>query len=109
MYTPFQKFLPKAAGKYNFTRQLKAIEICQEYRKIAPLLFSPTVLEHSFPKSYENHVLTIGVYDSLWAGQLAMQKHLIQAAINEKFGADAVSKITFHFCEKKAPIEGIEE
>ncbi len=93
MFSPFQKHLVKAAGKYNFARTLRAIQVCQEYRSLAPKFLPPDALENTFPKSYENRTLTVGVYNSAWSQQVQMQKHHLLEALNQKFGTNAVAKI----------------
>ncbi len=93
MWDQLQNILPQVTGKYNFTITLKAIQICQEYRKVAEELLPKDVLKNTFPKSYEDNTLTIGVYNSAWAQQVQMYKHTIQQKINEKFGPVAIKNI----------------
>lgn len=85
MWNSLQTLLPKAAGKYNFALSLKAIEICQEYRKLAVKLLPSEVLEYTFPKYYENQVLTVGVLNSVWAEQLQIKKHILLEEMNKKY------------------------
>ena len=93
MFDAFQKFLPKAASQYGFTKQLQAVQICQEYRNLAPTLLPTGVLDETYPQSYQRQTLTIGVLNSTWANQVMMQKHRIIAAINKKFGPTTVKDL----------------
>ena len=63
--------------------------MCQAYRTIAPTLLPAGALENTFPKSYQDGVLTIGVYESLWAQQVQMKKHTLLQLINQKFQQQA--------------------
>ena len=93
MFTPFQKFISSAAKKYSFNKQLKAIEICHEYTRIARKILQPESEKYITPKSYENGALIVTVANSGWAQQLQMNKHKIQQSLNEKFGKKTVGKI----------------
>ena len=99
MFDPFQNQILQAAGKYGFTQQFKAIQICQEYRNLAPTLLPKGALEQTRPKSYTKQTLVIGVQNSMWAEQLMMQKHRILEAINHKFGPGTVKNIRIEMVE----------
>ncbi len=102
MFHPFQKFLQKAAGEYSFTKQMKAIQVCQEYRNIAPGLLPEGALKETFPKSFDEAraILTIGIYNSMWAQVVTMKRQQIMEGINQKFGTDAVKTVRVEVCEK---------
>lgn len=102
MFEPLQKILPHAASHYNFTAQMKAIQICQEYRNLAPSLLPHDALIHTFPKSYVKKTLIIGVYNSMWAQQILIQRHRILEAINAKFGAETVKAIKIETVQQNA-------
>lgn len=85
MWTPLQKLIPQTAGKYSFATSLKAIEVCQAYRAVAPTILPKDILQNASPKSYQNGTLTIAVHDSLWAQQIQMKKHTLIQLINNKF------------------------
>lgn len=93
MFHSLQNLLPTAAVEYGFSRQMKAIQICQEYRNLASTLLPKEALDHSFPSSYKEQILKIAVHNSLWAEQIMMKKHLIIEAINKKFGPNTVKNI----------------
>ncbi|MBU0668383.1 DUF721 domain-containing protein [Patescibacteria group bacterium] len=99
MWDSIQNLLPKAAGKYNFAKALKAIEICKQYKKIAGETLPPAAAESTFPKSYKDAVLTLGALNSAWAQQLQMNKHRIHRALAEKFGSRAIKKIKIEITE----------
>ena len=64
-------------------------------------LFPKATEEQTFPKSYENNILTIGVYNSMSAQQITMKKHLLMESINKKFGPNTVKKISISMCEQR--------
>lgn len=100
MFDPLQNFLAKAAGNYGFTKQMKAIHICQEYRNIAPGLFPEAWVRETFPKAYDREILVIGVYNSMWAQTVMMKRQQILEAINKKFGEGTVKTVRIETCEK---------
>ena len=100
MWHSFQKILPKAAGKYSFAKTLDAIKVCQEYRSIAEQILPENALESTFPKSYKNNKLTIGVLNSSWAQVVQMNKHRIHQSLKDKFGEKKVSDIRIEIAEE---------
>jgi hypothetical protein len=100
MFDPIQKLLPKAAAQYNFSQQLQAIKICEEYRRIARKILPPEAAGQAFPKSYSRNTLTIGVLNSVLAHQVAIQKHLIMEEINGKYGMNTVKNLKIEMTEK---------
>ena len=99
MWDSFQSLLAGAAGKYNFSKTLEAIEVCQEFRSLAPKMIRPDALENVFPKNFQDRTLTVGVYNSAWAQQLQLKKHLIQQELNRKFGKDAIRNLRIEMSE----------
>lgn len=93
MFDPLQKFLPYAAQKYGFGRQLKAIEICHAYERLARKILPVKGEKETRAKSYEKHTLTISVSNSAWAQEVQIRKHDIQNFLNEKFQTNVVGKI----------------
>ena len=100
MFDPFQKFLAKAAAEYNITRQLKAAQICQEFRSLSKTLLPAEANSQTFPKFFKEGTLTVGVANSAAAQQLTMQKHQILEALNKKFGSKTLQNIKVQVSEK---------
>jgi predicted nucleic acid-binding Zn ribbon protein len=100
MWQNIQDLIPKAAGKYNFAKALKAIEICQQYRKLAEKHLPDEALKNTFPKSYKNQILIIGVLSSAWAEKVQINKHRIHKSLKKKFGDNTVKKIKIELCER---------
>lgn len=94
MYDAFQKFLPKAAAEYNFTKQMKAAQVCQEFRSLSK---TPETFPH-----YDGKTLIVGVLNSAAAQELSQQKHEILAAINHKFGPKTLQNIKVRVSEQPA-------
>jgi predicted nucleic acid-binding Zn ribbon protein len=107
MFDAFQKFLPKAAAEYNFSKQLQAVQICQEFRSLSSKIFPPEASTQAFPKSYDGRTLTIGVVNSAWAQQIAMQKQQILEAINKKYGPKTIQNIKIEMTS--APAGGADQ
>lgn len=99
MWKSLQDLLPKAAGKYNAAPILKAVEVCQEYRKLAEELLPGGALANTFPKSYKDHTLTIGALSSGWASKVQMNKHRIHQSLEKRFGDHTVKNIKIEIAE----------
>lgn len=93
MFTPIQKILPVTARSLGVGREVEAALICEKYRKLAPSVIHENVLQWTFPHSYRDRTLTIGVRNSAWAEQVAKQKNGLLKAINEALGAPKIEKI----------------
>lgn len=105
MFDAFQKFIPKAAAEYNVTKQLQAAHVCQEFRSLSKTIFPAEIADQAFPKSYDGKTLTVGVVNSAWAQQVAMQKHQILEAINKKFGPKTLLNVKIEMTEKSPEAE----
>ncbi len=104
MFDPLQKFLPFAAQKYGFSRQLKAIEICHEYERLARKILPVKGEKETRAKSYDKRTLTINVSNSAWAQEVQIRKHEIKSFLNEKFQANIIEKIKIELADKPAKI-----
>ena len=93
MWSSLQELLPRAAGKYKMAKTLKAIEVCREYRRIAPQVLPADSLENAVPISFKDGTLIIGVNNSSWAQHLHMRTNAIKKSLKEHFGTDVVKKI----------------
>lgn len=93
MWTPLQNLIPKVAGRHSFAKTLKAIEVCQEYRSLAPKIVHKEALQNTYPKSYDNNVLTIGATSPSWAQKVQMANHILREELAKKYGEQTVKKI----------------
>jgi hypothetical protein len=93
MYEPFHKFIRQAAGKYNFSTTLNAIDVCNAYRKTAAEILPEHLLQDTSAKSFSEGILTIQAANSSSAQLLHMNKHRIHQALTAKFGAKKVREI----------------
>jgi predicted nucleic acid-binding Zn ribbon protein len=93
MWDSLQNIIPKVANKYKFAKALKAIEICREYRNLAPRFLPAESSIHTDAKSYKDRTLTLTAVNSAWAEQIQRNKHRITEAINRKFGEETIKKI----------------
>ena len=93
MWDSLQSLIPKAAGKYSFTTTLKAIEIVQEFRSLAPKHLPPESELNLIPRSYKDQVLTVHALDPSWAQTLQLHQHNIVEEINKKHSSKVIKKI----------------
>jgi hypothetical protein len=99
MWNELKNLIPGAAGKYNMTRTLKAIEICREYRRLAPRVLPGESLLNTNAKSYKDSVLTLVATSPGWAEMIQRSKHIIQREINNKYGENTVKNIRIENAE----------
>lgn len=93
MWSSLQNLLPKAAAKYQFNRTLDAIEVCRQFRSLAPRFLPGECLKSVKTRSYKDRTLTLAVGNSAWAQQLHMRGHLIRDELNHLCGPNTVSRI----------------
>jgi len=93
MWNSLKDILPGIAGKYQIKRTLDAIDVCREYRRLAPRILPKDSLANSFPKSYKDNTLTIAVGNPAWAQEIHMRRHLLQDEINRKYGENTVKNV----------------
>lgn len=94
MWNSLQNLLPKAAGSYNMTTTLKAINICREFRSLAKKHLPPNAETETTPSYKEDTAtLTIGVKTPAWAQELNIKRHLILAELHQKFDPRAIKEI----------------
>lgn len=104
MFHQLHSLIPKAAAHFEFTDQMKAIQVCQEYRRIAKGLFPKLEPEEMQPKHYKHQILTILVPHPTIANQLQMQKHKIHEELNAKFGPNTLKNIKIEVGQKPIDI-----
>ncbi|PKL36483.1 hypothetical protein CVV38_01085 [Candidatus Peregrinibacteria bacterium HGW-Peregrinibacteria-1] len=95
MFTPLQKYLPKAAAKHGIARELTAATVCYQFKKTLSEIFpthTPQTL-HEITTSYESKSLTVYVPTSGWAQEINIRKEKIQTKINTTI-PDSITKIT---------------
>jgi predicted nucleic acid-binding Zn ribbon protein len=93
MYESFHKYIQQAASKYNFTKTLKAIDICNTYNKAAEELLPPRVAATTRAKSYKDGILTLTADNSSAAQLLHMHKHRLLEAIAKRAGQPKIKEI----------------
>ncbi|MFC1749388.1 DUF721 domain-containing protein [Pseudomonadota bacterium] len=101
MWSPIQDLIPKAARKYKIAKTMEAIEVCREYKKIAPQILTEKAEKNTFPKSYKNGILTIGVSSSAWAQKLHMHRSDLKKSLEERLGEGAIKKIKIQTSQKE--------
>ena len=94
-FEPFQKFMDRAAGKYGMTRQIKAAEVCESFRKIIPELFKEpdTAARFVKPAHFKDGQLTISVDSPAWAQEVIMRKEKIIRSLNQKAGKQVIKSL----------------
>ncbi len=94
-FTPFQKFLPKAAAHYGVKKEIEAAQICQHFRALTPELFKklPDAKNYVSPAHYQNRTLTLRVPNSAWAQEVIMRKPQIIEEMNKSFGKEVIRSL----------------
>jgi predicted nucleic acid-binding Zn ribbon protein len=93
MWNSLKDILPSVAKKYSMKRTLDAIDVCREYRSIAPKLLPKDALRNTHAKSYKDNTLTISVGSPVWAQEIHMRRHLLKDELNRRYGEDTVRNI----------------
>lgn len=83
MFVPISKLIPKALTKFGFSKQAKAAFICEKFRKIAAENIPAKILMNTWPKNYQNGILTIFVTHPILAQELMERKHGLIKKMNE--------------------------
>ncbi|MEK7529209.1 MAG: DUF721 domain-containing protein [Patescibacteria group bacterium] len=92
-FISIQKLVPKALAGLGIKREARAALVCERYRRTAPGVVHPEVLEYSFPRSFKNGTLTIGVTNSVWAQEISMKKEAILEEIRKGEGVPAIKAL----------------
>jgi len=95
MFTPFQNYIKRAAGKYGISKELNAIKICGDFRKIMPELFQkvPHAEDNIVPAHYKNGILTINTSSPAWAQEVIMRKEKIIDGMNSAAGKKIIRNL----------------
>jgi hypothetical protein len=107
MWNSLKDILPGVAGKFQIKRTLDAIDVCREYRRIAPGMLPKDVLSNTFAKSYKDFILTIAVGNPAWAQEIHMRRHLLKDEINKKYNDNIVKNVRIIITDE--PISEIEQ
>lgn len=95
MFTRLQNIIPSAAIKLGVRREIEAAIVCEKYRACAAEIIHPKALNHTAPKFYKNHTLTIAVENPAWAQVVLSHKQKLVAHINgdKKFLRDLKTSV----------------
>lgn len=94
-FEPLQKFIPRAANKYGISREMKAAQVCHDFRKLLPELFKENkdALFCIAPAHYQKDTLTINVSSPAWAQEIIMRKPKIIEEMNKKAGKEIIKNL----------------
>lgn len=94
-FEPFQKFFNRAASSYGMTKQVKAAQICESFRKTLPEFFDNAETAKRFiqPAYFKNGELTINVESPAWGQEIIMRKDKIIRKMNEKAGRQVIKNL----------------
>lgn len=103
-FEPLQKFIPRAAGHYGVSNELKAAKVCHDFRAIVPEIFAGKELPHLHvkPAHYKNGELVINVTSPAWAQEVIMRKTKIIEEMNKKSADEAIKTLKTRICSKEA-------
>lgn len=83
MFVPISKLIPKTLTKFGFSKQAKAAFICEKYRRAAAEFLPSNRVLQTWPKNYQNGVLTIFVTHPILAQELMERKHGLLKKMNQ--------------------------
>lgn len=87
MFEPFQKLIPRAASRYGVAKEVKAAQICHQFRTLIPKIFPQekfTTTENIQPAYFKDSTLVINVSSSAWAQEVIIRKPEIIDELNKK-------------------------
>ena len=95
MFQPFQKYLQNAAIAYGIKTEMKAAEICHNFRAMIPKVFqnAENPERHIRPAYFRNGKLMIKVENQAWGQEVIMRKERIIEELNTKTGEKIIKDI----------------
>lgn len=92
MFDAFQKFLPRAAGRYGIKNELEASHICHIFRTLVPEIFIGKAEAGAAisPAHYKRNTLVINVKSPAWGQEVIMRKDKIIKDMNAKIGRKVI-------------------
>lgn len=92
-FVQLKELIPRALASKGLTRQAKAAVVCEKYRTLAPQIVRPDILEHTFPKTFQGGILTVGVENGAWAQLIIAAKIALISGINAAIGDSVVREL----------------
>lgn len=95
MFEPFQKFIARAATQYGVSTEIKAAQICQDFRSLMPKIFGDNneAELHIQPAFYRNFTLVISTESPAWSQEVIMRKTKIIEEMNKKAGREIIKNL----------------
>jgi len=88
-----QALVKKIANSRGISVEMTASNICQKYRRLAPGIIHPNILDHSFPKHFKNNTLTVAAKNSAWAQEIHMHSHLLLESLQKESSPVSIKRI----------------
>ena len=87
--------MKKAAGRYGITAEMRAAQICHDFRKLIPEIFEnkETPEDHIQAAHFKDQTLTINVENSAWGQEVIMRKEKIIQQMNIKAGKEIIKNL----------------
>jgi hypothetical protein len=102
MFQSLQNLIPKTAARYGIAKEMKAAELCHNFRKLIPELFSNNESPNNIsPAHLKESTLTINVTSPAWAQEVIIRKPKIIEAMNKKAGKEVIKNLRTQLLNKQ--------
>ena len=93
MFSPFQEALQITINRHGMQRVVEASQVCAKFTQVKADIFPEDPDNQIVAKHFKDHILTIGVPDSVWANEVVNRQSKIIAEVNAKYGQDVIQRI----------------
>jgi hypothetical protein len=95
MFEPFQKFVIPASRRFGVSKELKASQMCQLFRKVLAEIFPDieNLNDHISPASFHDTYMLVNVSGPGFAQEVMMKKDKIISVFNEKAGSKVLNNL----------------
>ncbi len=95
MFEPFTNYFTRAANRYGIAKEINAIKVCQDFKKLIPKIFKSkeSAEEHISAAYFKNNVLVVNVDNSAWAQEVIMRKTEIIKEMNNEIGKEIIKNL----------------
>ncbi|MFA5947722.1 MAG: DUF721 domain-containing protein [Candidatus Gracilibacteria bacterium] len=94
MFHTLRELLPRAISKFGVGTEVKAAQICYDFKQLVPKIFTHEDASTCIlPMYYKNKTLTVSADSSSWAQEISMRKSEIIRELNAKAGEKAIEDL----------------
>lgn len=93
MFSPFQEALKYTINRHGMQQVVEASQVCAKFAQVKPDIFPEDPENQIIAKHFKDHILTIGVPDSVWANEVVNRQSKIISEVNAKYGTEVIQRI----------------